>query len=82
MGTPFSSSPPCTSMLWLVGGSDKLVCIALLPLQWSPWWLGGICLRPILVGVQPGSHLALIDTFSERDPVADNPLCVVGMDPA
>lgn len=28
------------------------------------------------------SHLALIDTFSERDPVADNPLRVVGMDPA
>ena len=61
-------------MLWLVGGSDKLVCRALRPLQWSPWWLGGICPRPILVGVQPGSHLALIDTFSERDPVADNHL--------
>lgn len=82
MGAPFSSSPPCSSMLWLVGGSDKLVCLALLPWQWSPWWLGGICLHPILMGMQPGSHLALIDTFSERDPVADNPLRVVGMDPA
>lgn len=80
MGTPFSSSPPCSSML--VGGSDKLVYRALLPWQWSHWWLGGICPHPILLGVQPGSYLALIDTFGERDPVADNPLCVVGMDPA
>lgn len=65
LSLPFPSLLP---LLWLVGGSGSLVCRALLPLRQSPGWLSGICPLPTLVGMQPGSHLPLTDTFSERDP--------------
>lgn len=36
------------------------------PLRGPSRWLSRVCSPPTLAGIQPGNHLALIDTFSER----------------